>query len=90
MLIKAFNKLELPLVIVGDGPERKNLEKMANKNIIFKYKSSNEDIEKLMGSCRAFVYGGVEDFGIAPVEALASSPRNSFSKGGLLIQNLHK
>ena len=46
------------------GPERKNLEKMANKNIIFKYKSSNEDIEKLMGSCRAFVYGGVEDFGI--------------------------
>ena len=85
LIIKAFNKLGLPLVIVGNGPERKNLEKMANKNIIFKYKSSNEDIEKLMGSCRAFVYGGVEDFGIAPVEALASgAPVIALAKGGLL------
>jgi len=85
LIIKAFNKLGLPLVIVGNGPERKNLEKMANKNIIFKYKSSNEDIEKLMGSCRAFVYGGVEDFGIAPVEAIASgAPVIALAKGGLL------
>ena len=85
LIIKAFNKLELPLIIVGDGPERKRLKKMSNKNIIFKNKISNKNIEKLMSTCRGFVYAGVEDFGIAPVEALASgSPVIAFAKGGLL------
>ena len=85
LIIKAFNKLELPLIIVGDGPERKRLKKIANNNIIFKNNISNKNIEKLMSTCRGFVYAGVEDFGIAPVEALASgSPVIAFAKGGLL------
>ena len=85
LLIKAFNKLNLPLIIVGDGPERNKLEKLAKNNIIFNGKSTDKKIEELMSKCRAFVYSGIEDFGIAPVEAIASgAPVIGLAKGGLL------
>ncbi len=85
LLISAFNKLNLPLIIVGDGPEGKKLKNIANKNIIFKNNVQNKYVEDLMSKCRAFVYSGVEDFGIAPVEAIASgAPVIGLAKGGLL------
>ena len=85
LLVKAFNKLNLPLVIVGEGPEENKLKKMANSNIKFYGRKSNSDINQLMSTCRAFVYAGVEDFGIAPVEAMASgAPVIAYGKGGVL------
>ena len=75
----------MPLIIVGDGPERSKLEKIANSNIIFIRNSSNSDVEDYMSRCRAFVYAGIEDFGIAPLEAMASgAPVIALGKGGLL------
>ena len=48
-------------------------------------KRSNLEIEQLMSTCRSFIYAGVEDFGIAPVEAMASgAPIIAFGKGGIL------
>ena len=85
LLIKAFNQLNLPLIIVGNGPEGRKLKKIANKNIIFTNTISNRDVEKLLSSCRAFVYAGIEDFGMAPLEAMASgAPVIAFAKGGVL------
>ena len=85
LLIKAFNKLNLPLVIIGDGPERLNLEKISNSNINFLGKISDKEVEEYMSRCRAFVYAGIEDFGIAPVEAIASgAPVIAYGKGGIL------
>ena len=85
LLIKAFNKLNLPLIIIGDGPERLKLENMSNKNIKFLRKISDKEVENYMSRCRAFVYAGIEDFGIAPVEAMASgAPVIAFGKGGIL------
>ena len=85
ILVKAFNKLCLPLIIMGDGIERIKLEKMANSNITFIRNSSNLDVEDYMSRCRAFVYAGIEDFGIAPLEAMASgAPVIGLGKGGLL------
>ena len=85
LLIKAFNKLNLPLIIIGDGPERFKLEKIANSNIKFLRKISDEEVEKYMSRCKAFVYAGIEDFGIAPVEAMASgAPVIAYGKGGVL------
>tara|TARA_B100000212_G_scaffold317287_1_gene272845 strand:- start:46845 stop:48020 length:1176 start_codon:yes stop_codon:yes gene_type:complete len=85
LLVRAFNKLKLPLIIVGDGPEKISLMKKANKNIIFYDNASDQYVEELMSKCRAFVYSGIEDFGIAPVEAIASgAPVIGLRKGGLL------
>ena len=85
LLVKAFNKLGLPLFIVGEGPEKKNLKKIAKSNIIFLGKRSNYEVEELMSRCRSFIYSGIEDFGIAPVEAMASgAPIIAYGKGGIL------
>ena len=85
LLISSFNKLGLPLIIIGDGPERLKLEKRANSNITFLRKLSDLKVEDYMSRCRAFVYAGLEDFGIAPVEAMASgAPVIAFGKGGVL------
>ena len=85
LLIKAFNNLNLPLIIIGDGPERLKLEKIANSNIKFLGKISDMEVEEYMSRCKAFVYAGIEDFGIAPVEAMASgAPVIAYGKGGIL------
>ena len=85
LLIKAFNKLNLPLIIIGDGPERLKLEKISNSNIKFVRKISDREVENYMSRCKAFVYAGIEDFGIAPVEAMASgAPVIAYGKGGIL------
>ena len=85
LLIKAFNKLNLPLIIIGDGPERLKLEKMSNSNIKFLRKLPDLEVENYMSKCKAFVYAGIEDFGIAPVEAMASgAPVIAYGKGGIL------
>ena len=85
LLIKAFNKLNLPLIIIGDGPERLKLEKISNSNIKFLRIISDREVESYMSRCKAFVYAGVEDFGIAPIEAMASgAPVIAYGKGGIL------
>ena len=85
LIIKAFNKLGLPLVVVGDGPEKEKLKKLANPNIQFYGNDTNSNVEKFMSTCRAFIYAGIEDFGIAPIEAMASgAPVIALAKGGLL------
>ena len=83
LLIRAFNELDLPLIIVGDGVERKHLEILAGPKVQILGYGSMANVEDLMSRCRAFA--GVEDFGIAPVEAMASgAPVIAFAKGGVL------
>ena len=85
LLVKAFNKLHFPLIIVGEGPEKKDLEKIANNNIQFLGFQEDYEIKVLMENCRAFLYAGIEDFGIAPVEAMAAgAPIIAYGKAGIL------
>jgi len=73
LLVQACSRLGLPLLVVGDGPDRRRLEAMAGPNVRFLGRCPADEVARLMGSCRGFLYAGVEDFGIAPVEAMAAA-----------------
>ena len=84
-MVEAFNRLGLPLLVVGDGPERARLEGLAGPTVTLLGRQSEPQVEQFMARCRAFVYAGLEDFGIAPVEAMAAgAPVIGLGRGGLL------
>ena len=85
LVVEAFNRLGLPLLVVGDGPERSRLEAMAGPTVTLLGRQSQQQVEQLLSRCRAYVYAGLEDFGIAPVEAMAAgAPVIGLGQGGLL------
>ena len=83
LAIEAFNRLELPLQIVGSGQDEKKLRGIAGPTIEFLGARSNEEIAALYSTCKAFVFPGAEDFGITPLEAMcAGAPVIAFAEGG--------
>jgi glycosyltransferase involved in cell wall biosynthesis len=85
LAIRAFNRMEKPLVIVGTGPLMPSLKKESGKNISWLGWQSDEALKKLYGECRAFIFPGEEDAGITPLESQASGrPVVAFGRGGAL------
>jgi glycosyltransferase involved in cell wall biosynthesis len=85
LLVDAFNRLGLPLVVIGDGPERRKLERRANQNIRFLGFQPDCIVDDLLNRARAYICPGLEDFGIAMVEAQAAGcPVIAFGEGGSL------
>lgn len=83
LAIEAFNRLKLPLQIVGGGQDDEKLRAMAGPTIEFLGSLSNEAITELYSKCRAFVFPGIEDFGITPLEAMAAgAPVIAYAEGG--------
>lgn len=83
--IEAFNKLNRKLIIAGRGPELKNLKKLANENITFIENPSEEKVTDLYRKARAFIFSAEEDFGITPLEAMASAtPVICYGSGGVV------
>jgi glycosyltransferase involved in cell wall biosynthesis len=81
--VQAFSDLGLPLVVIGEGPELEKLKKMAKPNIKFLGRLEDEQVKKYYSQCKAFIFPGEEDFGITPVEAMASGrPVIAYKKGG--------
>ncbi len=85
LAVRAFNRLGLPLVIAGDGRDREALQAMAESNITFAGFVPDADLPELFARCRAYVLAGSEDFGIAPVQAMAAGrPVIAYASGGAL------
>jgi len=86
LAVEACTKLKLPLVVIGNGPEHKKLEKMAGRNVTFLTAVSEEDIASHFQSSLALIFPtNKEDFGVTPVEAMAAgTPVIAYKKGGPL------
>ncbi|MEK7625182.1 MAG: glycosyltransferase [Patescibacteria group bacterium] len=83
LVIRTFNRLRLPLKIFGVGPESARLRKIAKDNIEFLGKISDEQKAELFSGAAAFIHPQLEDFGITPLEAMASGrPVIAFAEGG--------
>ncbi len=85
LIIKAFNELQLNLLIIGMGKQEKELRDMAGPAIQFvtKYLTDAELVGYYRGA-KAFVYAADEDFGIAAVEAQALGvPVVAFADSGI-------
>jgi glycosyltransferase involved in cell wall biosynthesis len=85
LAVEAFSQLGLPLWIIGDGRDRRALEAMAAPNVRFLGHVSDEEKGRYLTGCRAFIFPGEEDFGIAPLEAQAAGrPVIAYAGGGAL------
>jgi glycosyltransferase involved in cell wall biosynthesis len=85
LAVRTFSRNGRRLKIAGSGPEYRNLRRMAAANIEFTGRVSDAELRELYSRCRAFLMPGEEDFGITPVEALASGkPVVAFGRGGAL------
>jgi glycosyltransferase involved in cell wall biosynthesis len=85
MAIEASNRLRLPLVVAGDGPDRRRLRRLAGPTISFAGRVSDSSAGELLAGCRALVLPSAEEFGIAAVEAQAAGrPVIARAAGGAL------
>ena len=85
LAISAFNKLNIPLYIIGFGPDEERLRSIAGPNILFKGKLADDEVVKYYSECKALILSGIEDFGLTPVEAQACGrPVIAFRSGGAL------
>ncbi|MBI2606307.1 MAG: glycosyltransferase [Deltaproteobacteria bacterium] len=89
LAIEAFNRMKKPLLVVGDGPDRARLEKLARQegaeNVEFLSGIRGLSLADMYAKCKALVFPGIEDFGIVPIEAMsAGAPVIAFGSGGAL------
>lgn len=85
LVAEAFSKMGLPLVIIGDGSEYKNVVEKAAPNVKMLGRVNDSVVLDYMMRCKAFLFPGEEDFGITPIEAQAcGKPVIAYGKGGAL------
>ena len=82
--VRAFTRLGRRLVVVGDGPDARRLQRLAGPTIEFTGRVSDAQASELLSTCRALIVPAVEEFGIAAVEAQAAGrPVLALHAGGL-------
>lgn len=93
LIVQAFNQLQRPLVVIGEGAELNTLRKLAQPNVQILGAQPNEVVEQYLSQAKAFVYAAYEDFGIAVVEAQAcGTPVIAYGAGGALetVVDIHQ
>lgn len=85
LAIKVFNAIDRPLKIVGDGSDMRRLKKMAKPNIEFIGQVSDPEVAELYSHAQALIFPQEEDFGLVPLESMASGrPVIAYRGGGAL------
>jgi glycosyltransferase involved in cell wall biosynthesis len=85
LAVKACTQLDLPLTVIGTGPDNKRLRHLAGPTVTFLGRVSDEVIEEEFARAEALIFPGLDDFGITPVEAMAAgTPVIAYEAGGAL------
>ncbi|AFZ54804.1 glycosyltransferase [Cyanobacterium aponinum UTEX 3222] len=85
MIVEAFNRNGLPLVVIGEGAEMDYIRAIAKPNITLLGSVNDKTLKEYMSNAKAFIYAACEDFGIAIVEAQAcGTPVIAYGGGGAL------
>ena len=83
LAVEACNALRRRLIVIGDGPEKSTLMKMAGPTVTFLGFQTDEAVREHYRRCRAFLFPGEEDIGLTPIEAQASGrPVIAYGRGG--------
>jgi len=85
LAVQACTELNIPLTVVSDGPMNNQIQKMAGPTINFVGTVNDAEMPKYFAAATAFIFPGLEDFGIVPVEAMAAgTPVIAYKAGGAL------
>lgn len=85
LAVAACTNLNLPLIVIGNGPDHRKLQRSAGRSVTFLRKVNDDQIAHYFQTSEAFIFPGIDDFGIVAVEALASgTPVIAFKGGGAL------
>jgi glycosyltransferase involved in cell wall biosynthesis len=86
LLVEAFRQMpQRELVVIGDGPDLGRLQTLASSNVRFLGRQPHEALAYYLRHARGFLFAALEDFGIAPVEAMAcGTPVVAYGRGGTL------
>lgn len=85
IIVQACAQLNLPLTVIGAGADLERLQKLAGPTVRFLGRAPDEVVEAEMAKAEAFLFASYEDFGITPVEAMASgTPVIAYKAGGAL------
>ncbi|MHB2205108.1 glycosyltransferase [Methylobacterium sp. CM6257] len=84
LAIQAFNRLQKPLIVIGGGEMLRELQGMAGPHVKLLGPQPFDVLKYHYARCQALIFPGEEDFGIVPVEAMASGrPVIAYGKGGV-------
>lgn len=86
--VQAFADLGLPLVVIGDGPERNSMRRTAPPNVSFPGRVDDEEAARLLATSRALIVTAIEEFGIAAVEAQAAGRPVIARRGGGVMETV--
>lgn len=85
LAIQACDELKIPLVVIGDGPDHRRLEKLAGRGTTFLTNTADAEMAAHFQSALGFIMPNLDDFGIVAVEAMAAgAPIIAYNKGGAL------
>ena len=88
LAIEACKRMNRRLVIIGDGPDRARLEKLGDDRIEFLGRQPDQIVNYYLARCRALLFPGEEDFGMAPLEANAAGRPVIAYRGGGAVETV--
>lgn len=88
LAVQACNLLNRKLWVIGDGPDRQRLERLAGPTVTFLGRQPDSVVTERLSACRALLFPGEEDFGLVPLEANASGRPVVAWRGGGAIETV--